>query len=139
MMTFLPNHLSCMSPCNLKSSLHTESRRNARKAFLALSSSKNDEDQDQSSDKPSLDQAAVGSLEEMRISENTPVSRISVIWFIACILVWFINYVTASVSTFFSYFFVTFRYKSMVLGICSPNFNQLIMMAILLSLYSVGF
>jgi len=68
-----------MSPCNLKSSLHTESRRNARKAFLALSSSKNDEDQDQSSDKPSLDQAAVGSLEEMRISGNTPVSRFSVI------------------------------------------------------------
>ena len=79
MMTFLPNHVRCMSPCNLKSSLHTESRRNARKAFLALSSSKNDEDQDQSSDKPSLDQAAVGSLEEMRISGNTPVSRISVI------------------------------------------------------------
>ncbi|KAG2605610.1 hypothetical protein PVAP13_4NG082100 [Panicum virgatum] len=50
-----------------------ESRRNARKAFLALSNSKNDEDQDQSSDKPSLDQAAVGSLEEMRISGNTPV------------------------------------------------------------------
>jgi G patch domain-containing protein 1 len=50
-----------------------ESRRNARKAFLALSSSKNDEDQDQSSDKPSIDQAVVGSLEEMHISGSTPV------------------------------------------------------------------
>lgn len=50
-----------------------ESRRNARKAFLALSGSKNDEDQDQSSGKPSLDQAVVGSTEEMRVSGNTPV------------------------------------------------------------------
>nr|CAB3467990.1 unnamed protein product [Digitaria exilis] len=50
-----------------------ESRRNARKAFLALSGSKNDKDQEQSSDKPSLDQAVVGSLEEMRVSGNTPV------------------------------------------------------------------
>ncbi|CAN6195202.1 unnamed protein product [Urochloa humidicola] len=50
-----------------------ESRRNARKAFLALSGSKNDDDQDQSSGKPSLDQAAVGSLEDMRESGNTPV------------------------------------------------------------------
>ncbi|CAL5038427.1 unnamed protein product [Urochloa decumbens] len=50
-----------------------ESRRNARKAFLALSRSNNDDDQDQSSGKSSSDQAVMGSLEEMRVSGNTPV------------------------------------------------------------------
>ncbi|TVU11288.1 hypothetical protein EJB05_44863 [Eragrostis curvula] len=51
-----------------------ESRRNARKAFLALSDVKNDKDQDQiDSDKPSLDQSVVGSFDEMRASGSTPV------------------------------------------------------------------
>ncbi|XP_062228742.1 G patch domain-containing protein TGH homolog [Phragmites australis] len=51
-----------------------ESRRNARKAFIALSGVKNDEGEDQiDSDKPSLDQTVVGSFEEMRASRNTPV------------------------------------------------------------------
>lgn len=71
-----------MPPCNMKSILHTESRRNARKAFLALSGSKNDKDQEQSSDKPSLDQAVAGSLEEMRVSGNTPVCSMIVFGFI---------------------------------------------------------
>ncbi|GJM99811.1 hypothetical protein PR202_ga16946 [Eleusine coracana subsp. coracana] len=50
-----------------------ESRRNARKAFLALSGIKNDEDQDKiDSDKPSLDQSVTGSSEEMHASGSTP-------------------------------------------------------------------
>ncbi|WVZ62848.1 hypothetical protein U9M48_012543 [Paspalum notatum var. saurae] len=50
-----------------------ESRRNARRAFLAFSGTRDDEDQDQSSDKPISDQAVVGSLEEMRVPGSTPV------------------------------------------------------------------
>ncbi|XP_066370151.1 G patch domain-containing protein TGH homolog [Miscanthus floridulus] len=50
-----------------------ESRRNARKAFLALSGAKDDEDQDQSAENPSLDKAVVGSVEEIPVSGNTPV------------------------------------------------------------------
>ncbi|GJN28826.1 hypothetical protein PR202_gb16995 [Eleusine coracana subsp. coracana] len=50
-----------------------ESRRNARKAFLALSGIKNDEDQDKiDSDKPSLDQSVTGSSEEMHASGSIP-------------------------------------------------------------------
>ncbi|KAL6909762.1 hypothetical protein ACP4OV_001421 [Aristida adscensionis] len=51
-----------------------ESRREARKAFLALSGVQNDDDQDQIDfDKPHVDHTAAGSLEEMRVSGNTPV------------------------------------------------------------------
>jgi len=50
-----------------------ESRRNARKAFLALSGAKDGEDQDQSAEKPSLDKAVVGSVGEIPVSGNTPV------------------------------------------------------------------
>lgn len=55
-----------------------ESRRNARKAFLALSGAKDGEDQDQSAEKPSLDKAVVGSVGEIPVSGNTPVSRMNV-------------------------------------------------------------
>ncbi|KAL6604879.1 hypothetical protein ACP70R_042823 [Stipagrostis hirtigluma subsp. patula] len=51
-----------------------ESRREARKAFLALSGIKNDDDQGQiDSEKPHVDQTAAGSLEEVPISGHTPV------------------------------------------------------------------
>ncbi|XP_062232935.1 G patch domain-containing protein TGH homolog [Phragmites australis] len=51
-----------------------ESRREARKAFLALSGIKNDDDQDQiDSDKLSVDQTVSGSFKEMHASGNTPV------------------------------------------------------------------
>lgn len=72
-----------MFPNLEKKTLHAESRRNARKAFLALSGAKDDEDQDQSGEKRSLDKAVVGSVEEIRVSGNTPVSRMSVICFMA--------------------------------------------------------
>jgi hypothetical protein len=64
--------------------LHTESRRNARKAFLALSGVKTDEDHDQNnSDKPSIVQTVMESFEEVRASGSTPVSRMGVFCFIA--------------------------------------------------------
>jgi hypothetical protein len=72
--------------------LHIESRRNARKAFLALSGIKNDEDHDQiDSDKPSVDQTVMGSFEEVRASGSTPVSIIGAFCFIAWayLLAWF--------------------------------------------------
>lgn len=66
--------------------MHTESRRAARKAFLALSGISNDEDQDQiASHKSGMDENVAGSFEEIHASGNTPVSRTSVIYlFAAC-------------------------------------------------------
>jgi hypothetical protein len=59
--------------------VHTESRREARKAFLALSGISNNEDQDKvSSQKSRVDENVAESFDDMRASGNTPVSRTSV-------------------------------------------------------------
>jgi hypothetical protein len=94
-----------MSPKLKKKILHAESRRNARKAFLALSGAKDDEDQDQSAENPSLDKAVVGSVEEIPVSGNTPVSRMSVFCFIAWAYFLVIHLVTG--LYFLVWFFIT--------------------------------
>lgn len=54
----------------------TESRREARKAFLALSGVSNDEDQDQiASQKSRVDENVAESFDKISASGNTPVSR----------------------------------------------------------------
>ena len=65
--------------------VHTESRREARKAFLALSGISNTEDQDQvSSQKSRVDENVAESLDDMRASGKTPVSRTSVSFCFIC-------------------------------------------------------
>jgi G patch domain-containing protein 1 len=65
--------------------MHTESRREARKAFLALSGISNNEDQDKvSSQKSRVEENAAESFDNMRASGNTPVSSTSVSFCFIC-------------------------------------------------------